>query len=129
MANDNKKNFEWKEGQVLHENNSKHLGGVYVKGSQKIAQSVPVEQKQRLAERQEQLEEAKAKTYEEKVRERKRNPPPEEEPSFIIEETHSGVSGDFAESEAKKIFDRDADSQHQFQGIGRRFGSPPKPKK
>jgi len=121
MSSDNKKNFDWENGAVLDEKNSKPLGGVRVKGLQKIEQSPLADPKERVQARKELLAQTQSQNYEEQVKAR-RNPSAVEEPSLLIEESHSGVTEDYEASEVKKIFDTDADKEHQFQGIGRRFG-------
>lgn len=123
MSSDNKKTFDWEEGAVLDDKNSKPLGGVRVKGMQKIEQSPLADPKERALARKEVLSQAQSQNYKEHIQAR-RSQEHAEETSLIIEESHSGVNEDFEPSEAKKIFDSDADKEHQFQGIGRRFGGP-----
>ena len=120
MSSDNNK-FDWENGAVLGEENSKPLGGVRGKGLQKIEQSPLADPKKRVEARKEVLAQTQSKNYNEQVKAR-RNHEATEEPSLLIEESHSGVVEEYESSEVKKIFDTDADKEHQFQGIGRRFG-------
>ncbi len=129
MSSENNKKFDWENGAVLDEGNSKPLGGVRGKGLQKIEQSPLADPKMRVEARKEVLAHEQSQNYEEQVKSR-RNHGVKEEPSLLIEESHSGAVEDFEASEVKKIFDTDADKEHQFQGIGRRFGdNKPNPKK
>lgn len=121
MSSENNKKFDWENGAVLDDNNSKPLGGVRGKGLQKIEQSPLADPKKRVEARREVLAHEQSQNYEEQVKSR-RNHAPVDEPSLLIEESHSGALEDFESSEVKKIFDHDVDKEHQFQGIGRRFG-------
>ncbi len=132
MSSDQKKDFEWSKGQVLNDDNSKPLGGVRVAAlkEKKINQAVLAEPEARVQARKQYLDEVQSQEYREQVQERRQQSQKPEEPALIIEESHSGVSADYEPSEVKKIGDdADKEKEHQFQGIGRRFGKPPPPSK
>lgn len=121
MSTENKNKFGWKEGAVLDEDNTQPLGGVRVKGMKKIEQSPLADPKQRAEARKNVLTQLQTQSYEEQVKAKIQKSQPEET-SLIVEETHSGVTGDFETSNAEKIFDTEAGRNKAMQNIGHRFG-------
>ena len=105
-----KENFSWKEGGVLDEKNAVPLGDVRQHGLPKINQGVAADPAVRKEEREGLLASKQTHPYHQKS---SKNP----DGNIIIEESHSGISGDFEDSEIKHLTDKGK----QLRGIDR-FG-------
>lgn len=114
-----KDQFDWQHGQVLDEENSKPLGGVRVKGSQKLAEALHADPDERVQAREKHLNDTQSQKYRETVKDKKDIEP--EEISMVIGEDHSDVTGEMSEDEvtkAKHLLEKG----DQLTGISRRFG-------
>lgn len=100
MTSEEPKNspFNWQEGDELDDKNYNPLGGVRAKGIPKLKKAVHADPIMRKTERDEAIKRAQNKVY----RPEKRTV---DDDSLIIEESHSGLTGDYEDSAAKKIID------------------------
>lgn len=97
---DQKEKFSWKEGGVLDEKSSEPLGDVRQHGLPKISKSVAADPVTRKEEREDYLASQQSQSYQ------KRTPAKKSDGTIIIEESHSGISGEFEDSEVKHLTDK-----------------------
>lgn len=114
-----KEQFEWEKGSVLDEENTKPLGGVRARGIPKLKKAVFADPVLRKKERDQFILKEQSKSYREIAKEEKDN-----DQTLVIEESTSGLTGEYKDSAAKKLID----TGKKFKGI-EKFKSPDKPKK
>lgn len=103
------KNFDWKQGQVLDDDDYAPLGDVRAKGLPKLKKATPADPVKRKQEREELILTKQSKPYKNTVR--------KEHDDLVIEESQSGLSEDYESTEAKKLIDQGG----RFKGVDR-FG-------
>jgi hypothetical protein len=108
-ASDKKdKNFDWKQGQVLDDDNYDPLGDVRVRGLPKLKKATHADPVKRKQEREELILSKQSKPYKSTVK---------KDDDLVIEESQSGLSEDYESTEAKKLIDQGG----RFKGVDR-FG-------
>lgn len=119
MDSENKDKFNWDKGQVLDEKNAKPLGGVRLKGFQKISDGLLADPEKRVEERREHLSGQQSQKYEEQVKQKK-SQQKRDENSLVVEESESGI-GQYEEQDAKSLMDKlgSADKTETFRRAGR----------
>jgi len=100
MTEKNDKNFAWEEGEELNDKDYNPLGNVRAKGAPKLKKAIHADPSKRKQERDEDIKRAQAESYKPKIKEEI-----EADDSLIIEESHSGITGEYEDSQAKKLID------------------------
>lgn len=103
------KSFDWKQGQVLDDDDYAPLGDVRAKGLPKLKKATHADPVKRKQEREELILGKQSKPYKSSVK--------KENDDLVIEESQSGLSEDYESTEAKKLIDQG----ERFKGVGR-FG-------
>lgn len=109
-GNNQNPQFDWEEGKEISEANSQAIGNVRAKGFTKLKKAVPADPEVRKKEREEKLLSDQSRPY--KVTE------PQSDEELIIEESQSGLSEEFENTEAKRLID----TGKKFRGV-ERFGN------
>ncbi len=98
-AQKHKKSFDWQDGETLDDKeNYSPMGDVRATGMPKLKKAVPADPVTRKKERD-------AKILAEQSLPLQKIRKPQKEGEIIIEESQSGLSGDFEDSQVRKIID------------------------
>lgn len=96
---DKKDKFSWREGEVLDEESSAPLADIRQHGLPKISKSIAADPVVRKEEREDYLASQQSRPYH-------KGSTKKSDDTIIIEESYSGISGEFEDSEVKHLTDK-----------------------